>query len=396
VIHGCPDDIEADAAPGAGNAQVWWIVPTATDDLSGVASFTCTDTNGDRFPLGITLVTYVATDGAGNVSTCSFLIIVHETLDLVAPLETGRYLDHVLDEDVAPPVIGELPLYAVYAVGEPIEGSCMVVNWSETPLQGFDITMTLHSVEIGDDYDVRALLDSQKLSCDTETKKYSFTIGTEALEPGVYDIQLRLPFHDTQWLRVELLPSPGASGTPNRDDTGVNAFTTDFETGDLRGWVKTGDAFDHQPTYGDNPAARDREPSNHEGQWWIGGFERFQRKPGQNPGDIQHDVPTGTLTSADFEITGDRITFLIGGGNHPFGDPEGACVVALVIDNTVVLWATGRDTETMERAAWDVSAYRGEIARIRIIDDHTGHWGHINCDDFQMTLSGAPTPFAVP
>ena len=35
-------------------------------------------------------------------------------------------------------------------------------------------------------------------------------------------------------------------------------FTADFETGDLTGWTKTGDAFDFQPTKADNPTARDR------------------------------------------------------------------------------------------------------------------------------------------
>jgi hypothetical protein len=208
TIHGCPGDIEVDAAPGAPDAQVWWTEPTATDNLSGVASFTCTHTNGDRFPLGITLVTYVATDGAGNVSTCSFLIIVHETLDLVAPLATGQYLDRI-EADPYEPVIGELPVYAVYEVGEPIESCCMVINWMEIPLEASDTTMGLYSVEIGEDFDVRELLDSQLLTCDPETLTYCLTIPTEELEPGYYDIRLGLPFHDHQWLRVELVaPAP--------------------------------------------------------------------------------------------------------------------------------------------------------------------------------------------
>ena len=32
--------------------------------------------------------------------------------------------------------------------------------------------------------------------------------------------------------------------------------TWDFETGDLIGWVKTGTAFDYQPTWGDNSLGR--------------------------------------------------------------------------------------------------------------------------------------------
>ena len=37
----------------------------------------------------------------------------------------------------------------------------------------------------------------------------------------------------------------------------VNA---DFEKGTLVNWIAAGDAFKVQPTKGDNPAARDREP----------------------------------------------------------------------------------------------------------------------------------------
>jgi hypothetical protein len=52
----------------------------------------------------------------------------------------------------------------------------------------------------------------------------------------------------------------------------------DFETGDLGGWTPTGDAFAFQPTLGDNPTARHRgQPSNHQGQYWIGGYEKRPR-----------------------------------------------------------------------------------------------------------------------
>jgi len=203
TIHGCPGDIEVDAAPGAPDAQVWWTEPTATDDLSGVASFTSTHLPGERFPLGITLVTYVATDGVGNTSTCSFLIIVHETLDVVAPLATGQYLDRV-EPDPYEPVIGELPVYAVYEVGELIGGCCMVINWMGIPLEASDITMTLYAVEIGEEFDVREALDAQLLSCDEELC-FCFSFSTSDLAPGYYDIRLGLPFMDEEWIRVELI-----------------------------------------------------------------------------------------------------------------------------------------------------------------------------------------------
>ena len=49
----------------------------------------------------------------------------------------------------------------------------------------------------------------------------------------------------------------------------ARAFNNDFETGDLTDWEKEGEAFDFQPTWGDNPTARNRgQPSEHQGDWW--------------------------------------------------------------------------------------------------------------------------------
>jgi len=171
-------------------------------------------------------------------------------------------------------------------------------------------------------------------------------------------------------------------------DVGDGILNPDFETGDLRGWIKAGNAFDHQPTLGDNPKARNRESSNHQGRWWIGGYERYQGKPGQKPGDIQGDEPVGTLTSIPFIIRGDRISFLIGGGNHPWVEPDGrgSTCANLLIDGKVVRTATGNNYETMRRHVWDVSKFKGKKAVIQLVDGNKGGWGHINFDDLrQMT-----------
>lgn len=162
----------------------------------------------------------------------------------------------------------------------------------------------------------------------------------------------------------------------------------DFETGNLKGWTKTGNAFDYQPTCGDNPKARNRESSNHQGKWWIGGFEKYQGKPNQKPGDIQGDEPTGTLTSAPFIICGDMMSFLIGGGDHPWVEPDGtgSTCVGLLINNKLVKTATGNNSETMSRYIWNVSKFKGKTAIIQLVDKNTEGWGHINFDDLrQMT-----------
>lgn len=182
---------------------------------------------------------------------------------------------------------------------------------------------------------------------------------------------IEVPVNKEDIIRItfeEGAPTPSAEG-----------ITWDFETGDLRGWVKTGDAFNFQPTYGDNPTARHRgQPSNHQGQYWIGGFEKRNR-PSDPPGQIQGDGPQGTLTSQAFTVAKPTISFLIGGGCD-----INTVRVELVVDGQVVQKATGKCNETMERVRWNVSPYMGRRAQIRLIDASSGAWGHINFDDVRF------------
>lgn len=159
----------------------------------------------------------------------------------------------------------------------------------------------------------------------------------------------------------------------------VVGINWDFESGNLRGWKSTGNAFNTQPTYGDNPTARHRgQPSHHQGNYWIGGFENrsTQLDP---PGRVQGDGPQGTLTSEPFTITRSTISFLIGGGCNIRTER-----VELIIDGQVVLQATGKCTETMKRLRWDVSQHIGRTAQIRLVDASGGGWGHINFDDLKF------------
>jgi beta-lactam-binding protein with PASTA domain len=161
-------------------------------------------------------------------------------------------------------------------------------------------------------------------------------------------------------------------------------FTTDFETGDLRGWEKAGNAFDYQPTLGDNLTARGLgEPSNHQGSYWIGTFERFQGHPGQNPGDVQGDGPQGILTSAAFIIPAGTLSFLVGGGSR-FETRVELVIVEDLLHETRIYYQAGKNSDTMERVTWDLHPYAGRIGRIRIVDASSQEWGHINADDFRF------------
>jgi hypothetical protein len=149
---------------------------------------------------------------------------------------------------------------------------------------------------------------------------------------------------------------------------------SDFEEGSLLGWDGSGSAFTEQPLRG-NPAVF-RRASHHAGEYWIGTFERYA--PNKSD-ELRHrgDRATGRLVSQSFTLTEDRIVFLIGGGRG-----RSDLYVALEVAGSEVERVTGDEAERMHEVTWDVSAFRGRDARIVVVDERKGGWGHINVDGF--------------
>ncbi len=85
VIAGCPSNITVSANASC-KATVNWTAPSASDNCAGGPTLTSTKSPGAVFNLGTTVVTYTATDAAGNSSTCSFNVIVQ---DNTSPVITG-------------------------------------------------------------------------------------------------------------------------------------------------------------------------------------------------------------------------------------------------------------------------------------------------------------------
>jgi fructan beta-fructosidase len=144
----------------------------------------------------------------------------------------------------------------------------------------------------------------------------------------------------------------------------------DFE-GDTYGpgWTATGTFAGTRPpagTIGDQQTV-----SGYEGRQLVNTF-------------IDHDNGTGHITSPDFTVTTDYINFLIGGGNHPYpgSTTNPPTAVTLVVDGQVVRSSTGQDGEALNWTNWNVSELKGRTARIDIVDENTGGWGHINADQF--------------
>jgi len=139
------------------------------------------------------------------------------------------------------------------------------------------------------------------------------------------------------------------------------------------GWKVEGTAF------GKGPAA-----GTLGGQMHVSGFEG----KGLVNTFLGGDKPTGRLTSPEFTIERDYITFLIGGGGH-----KGKTCMNLLIDGKVALTATGPNTrpggsEFLNWENWDVRKYKGKRAVLQIVDDASGGWGHINVD--QISQSNTP------
>ena len=73
VFANCPSNINT-----CGASVATWTAPTATDNCS--VTVTSSHTSGDVFPIGVTTVTYTATDASGNTAVCSFNVIRNNIL----------------------------------------------------------------------------------------------------------------------------------------------------------------------------------------------------------------------------------------------------------------------------------------------------------------------------
>jgi quinoprotein glucose dehydrogenase len=101
------------------------------------------------------------------------------------------------------------------------------------------------------------------------------------------------------------------------------------------------------------------------------------------------DKGIGTLSSPDFNLTENFLGFLVAGGNHP-----GKTAVQLIIDGQVAMEATGANSLKCKQVVWDVTAWNGKTASLRVIDSETGSWGVIIADHF--VLSDNPKPVFPP
>lgn len=155
-------------------------------------------------------------------------------------------------------------------------------------------------------------------------------------------------------------------------------LTYDFESGNLTGWTATGNAF----VAADATTAANwgwGGPFNHQGSYHL-----WSVKSGS-------DADTGTLQTQDFVLGGDGIiTFMIGGG-FDFNN----VYLALIrkADGAILMKATGdnNDSEDYTQKQFDASAFVGIECYMKLVDQATGGWGHINLDNLVIPAKGNAT-----
>ena len=145
----------------------------------------------------------------------------------------------------------------------------------------------------------------------------------------------------------------------------------DFEGDSYGDWTVEGEAFGPGPARGTLPNQQPVSGFMGKGlvNTYLGGSDRLR----------------GRLISPPFRIERRYLSFLLGGGNHP-----GKTCINLIVDGKVVHTATGKNSERLEWHNWNVADFEGKEARIEIVDDESGGWGHINVD--QIELRDVPRP----
>ncbi|MGC6465384.1 MAG: PVC-type heme-binding CxxCH protein [Akkermansiaceae bacterium] len=143
-----------------------------------------------------------------------------------------------------------------------------------------------------------------------------------------------------------------------------------FESDGFGEWTVEGEAFGKSPT-----AA---SPDGMNGK--VEGYGQAYYVSSAHGGD----QPTGSLTSQKFKIQLPYIAFLISGGNHQ------NTAVQLLVDDEVVMTASGQNDLVMRPIVWEVKNRIGKAAQLRVLDANEGSWGIINVDHILFTDTDKP------
>lgn len=150
-----------------------------------------------------------------------------------------------------------------------------------------------------------------------------------------------------------------------------------FEKGNLNGWTLDGEAFEGQPVMtGTLPKRFHGQPSNSDGNYWVGGYEVNKS-----------DSAKGSLTSKSFKVTHPWATARLAGG----ADTSTRLEILDTDSQKVITSLSGNNHEKMALQAIDLRKHVGQNIFLRVVDDSSGAWGHVNYDDFRFYASKPST-----
>lgn len=138
----------------------------------------------------------------------------------------------------------------------------------------------------------------------------------------------------------------------------------DFEDGALDGWDVRGKAWGRRPV--SRPLPKQGPVRRYGGRYFASSFHGG-------------DPSTGILRSPAFDIDGSRLSFRLSGGRD-----QARLRAELHVAGEVVKSATGNGSERMEEITWNVAPYAGKRARLVLVDDAKGSWGHLNVDELWL------------
>jgi endoglucanase Acf2 len=165
-------------------------------------------------------------------------------------------------------------------------------------------------------------------------------------------------------MKLEHAVTVGGTVTASPDPS--DEVLADFDKTLPDGWTVTGDAFD-------GIATGSGDGQGNVNGWLGSGYLSSWGAPGG-------DRATGTVSSAPFTLDRSTLAFMVAGGDHP--DQE---AVQLLVDGSVVASATGSNDEQLKWVSWDVSAWAGQDAQLRVVDTLDAGWAHIMVDQPLLT-----------
>lgn len=293
-----------------------------------------------------------------------------------------------MNGDGLPDIVVGKRFWAHGPQGDPEPNAPAVVYWFELVRKGKDVDFVPHLIDADSGVGV------QLVTGDVNGDGLRDVVVANKKGAFVH-LQEKKMVNEAEWAKAQPKANPGfteyagpvgapapAKAAPAAASANVSVGTLplgkdgkplnlDFEDGTLRDWTATGDAFNGQPVKGPIDQTRkfgNGKVANHQGEFWIGGYEKLE------------DKPHGTLTSAPFKVTHPWASFRLGATALP-----GTRVELVRADNQQVFFTMrGRSSETMTPVVVDLQPVKEREIFIRIVDEESGGWGHVNFDDFRF------------